>query len=395
MEKNMKAQLFFKFIIKSLVRQLLKVLWIFPVRKNRILFNTFIGKHFSCNPKYMFLDLYAKYGNSLEYIWCRNEYDTELATYSNVRTVKFRSFRYVFVLCTCGVYITNNGVDSYIPKRKKQLFIDTWHGGGAYKSLDKVNKQSVVEAGRRSVLTDYFVSSCAAFTKNLSAQWCADVTKFLPVGMPRNDLLLREKDNATLKDTIKVSAGIPLNKKAVLYAPTFRGLSISPDLFDLTLDAGILLSTLEKRFGGEFVFLFRCHHTMLKKIQAGDNVLDVSSYNDMQELLLAADVLVTDYSSSIWDWSLMFKPCFLFTPDLDEYDAEQGFYTPFSEWPFPYGKTNEELSQVIAAFDEEAYRKAVRRHHEQLGSFEKGTATAAVNTIIEKHIGISSVERKQ
>lgn len=100
----------------------------------------------------MFLDLYAKYGDSFEYIWCRNEYDTELAAYSNVRTVKFRSPRYVFALCTCGVYVTNNGVDSYIPKRKKQLFIDTWHGGGAYKSLDKVNKQSVVEASRRPVL---------------------------------------------------------------------------------------------------------------------------------------------------------------------------------------------------------------------------------------------------
>lgn len=374
----MTAKIISKSAIRNLVRQLLKVLWIFPVRKNRILFSTFIGRQYSCNPKYMFLDLYAKYGDSLEYIWCRNEYDTELAAYSNVRTVKFRSPRYVFALCTCGVYVTNNGVDSYIPKRKKQLFIDTWHGGGAYKSLDKVNKQSVVEASRRSVLTDYFVSSCAAFTKNLSAQWCADVTKFLPVGMPRNDLLLREKDNATLKDTIKVGAGIPLNKKVVLYAPTFRGISISPDSFDLTLDAGILLSSLERRFGGEFVFLFRCHHTMLKKIQAGDNVLDVSSYNDMQELLLAADVLVTDYSSSMWDFAPTGKPCFLYAPDIDKYIAERGFYTDPATWPFPLARSEDVLHENIARFDDGKYAAAARKHLEDLGSYENKDACRKV-----------------
>lgn len=373
------------------VRQLLKLLWIFPVKRRRIVFTSFTGKQYSDNPKYIFLDLYREYGNSIEYIWCRNQKDDELLAQTNVKIVKFLSPAFLLSMITCGVYVTNCSVEPFIPKRKTQLYICTWHGGGAYKKLSHFYKKRMsfkIMSKMRSAMTDYYTSACKTFTEFVGPDWWADNRKFLASGMPRNDILVRERNNVQLISTIKERIGVQADKKIVLYAPTMRGWAVHPDSFDFMLDIDGLLSVLEERFGGEFVFVFRCHHVMLNKIQLNKHIIDVSSYNDMQELLLASDVLITDYSSSIWDYSLMSRPCFLFTPDLNDYEAYQSFYVPISEWPFPYAKTNEALACLVRNFDYMAYLEKLRQHHDRLGSFEKGTAVHAINKIIREHMMI-------
>jgi CDP-glycerol glycerophosphotransferase len=102
-----------------------------------------------------------------------------------------------------------------------------------------------------------------------------------------------------------------------------------------------------------------------------------------------ADVLITDYSSSQWDFALTGKPGFLFTPDLDYYQHEdRGFYTPIDDWPFPYAKTNEELSNLIICFDEDKHRAKVQRHLDLLESCEDGHATEKICDIIMKQLEI-------
>ena len=372
------------------LRQMLKVLWLFPIKKQRIVFNSFSGKQYSDNPKYIFLDLYKKYGSALEYIWCRNEKDDELLAYNNIKTMKFLSPAFLFSMITCGVYVTNCSVEPFIPKRKKQLYICSWHGGGAYKKLShfyKNRKSFKIMSKTRAKMTTCYTSACKLFTEFIAPDWSADSAKFLSSGMPRNDILIHKKDDKKLVDSIKAKIGIGADKKVVLYAPTMRGWAVHPDSFDLTLDIESLLTALNERFGGDFVFVFRCHHVMLNRVKIHQHTIDVSSYNDMQELLLVSDVLITDYSSSIWDYSLLFRPCFLFTPDLSEYEAYQSFYVPISEWPVPYAQTNDELVSIIQSFDEHNYFEDVKQHHSELGSFETGTAVHAINEIIQKHMG--------
>ena len=101
---------------------------------------------------------------------------------------------------------------------------------------------------------------------------------------------------------------------------------------------------------------------------------NATAYPDMQDLLQCADVLLTDYSSCMWDFSLMHKPCFLYARDISEYRGERDFYTPIEDWPFPLASNNDELAQVIADFDEDTSHAAVDRHHEELGSTESATA---------------------
>ena len=105
---------------------------------------------------------------------------------------------------------------------------------------------------------------------------------------------------------------------------------------------------------------------------------DVTDYPDMQELLAAADMLITDYSSCIWDYSFLYRPCFLYTPDLEQYLAKTGFYIPIQEWPFPICRNEQELEDAIDSYDAGQNRKAIQKHHQKMGSFESGHACEKV-----------------
>ena len=115
------------------------------------------------------------------------------------------------------------------------------------------------------------------------------------------------------------------------------------------------------------------------------NVIDLTHYPDMQDLLDLADILITDYSSSIWDFSFTGKPGFLYIPDSTEYIEERGFYLPFSQWPFPYSGTIDGLCTLLASYSAEENHKRTSAHQNLLGSHECGNATGKIVDIIVKH----------
>ena len=115
------------------------------------------------------------------------------------------------------------------------------------------------------------------------------------------------------------------------------------------------------------------------------NVIDLTHYPDMQDLLDLADILITDYSSSIWDFSFTGKPGFLYIPDSTEYIEERGFYLPFSQWPFPYSGTIDGLCTLLASYSTEENHKRTSAHQNLLGSYECGYATGKIVDIIVKH----------
>ena len=122
------------------------------------------------------------------------------------------------------------------------------------------------------------------------------------------------------------------------------------------------------------------------------NLIDATLYPDMQELMIASDALVSDYSSAMWDFSFLGRPVFVYAPDMQSYiDHERDFaFTP-DRWPYAIAKSNEELSQAILAFDEEAYAERVRRHSEDAGSYENAHTCEKVAELID---GICSPTKK-
>ncbi len=198
--------------------------------------------------------------------------------------------------------------------------------------------------------------------------------RFLECGMPRNDFLINGTDK-DIKGKVYRYFGLDPEKKIVLFAPTYRGVEGNAN-FDLEIDVEGCLKALQDRFGGEWVFLMRKHH-FVEHVKT-DGCIDAGDYPDMQELLYTVDVFITDYSSTIWDYSLTKKPGFLFAPDFDKYEQERNFYSDPATWAFPIAKTNPELQRLIREYDDEESREKIRKHHELLGDTESGHASEIV-----------------
>lgn len=377
-------------LIHKIVRSAFHLFWIFPIKKNRIIFTAYKGAQFSCNPKYIFIELYNKHKDDFEFVWCLNDASQLPAKYRNIKIIKYKSLKYIYYQLTSNVVILNHANPVYIPLRKSQLKINTWHGGGAYKKVrlaanGKGYKYDKYRSLKEVKDTDYFISACSEFTNVMRDSLLIDESCYLNIGMPRNDLFFKETNK--LSFNIKEHLNIKPDNKIVLFAPTYRGVQSSKKL-GFKLDAKLLIAALEERFGskGKWLFLLRTHLDTIRTSFNNVYIKDVTLYPDMQELLLITDILITDYSSSIWDYALTKKIAFLYTPDLNEYITNRGFYTPIDEWQYSYAENMDILVRNILEYNEEVADVKIENHLKTMGSYETGNASNKIVKIILNHI---------
>jgi CDP-glycerol glycerophosphotransferase len=380
-----------KSFIKSLLRFFLRILWILPVNKKKALFISFEGSSISCSPFYISQAL-SKECPNLKIVWCSNnkEHHKLLDNYKNIKFVKKNSFSYIVENVTSKFLFSNTGFSSWVPFRiKTQILINTWHGGGAYKKIGisiKDSKELRKSEQRNAKNITYFISSSKAFTSVMKDSMLIEEKKFLSIGLPRNDIFfdLKKVEEERLKVYKKFN--IPEDSFLILYAPTYcrfdQGITVD---IDWNLNLGLLKNAAKKRFNKNVFLAYRGHY--FDKVES--KVLydaDFSTYPNMQELLCAADMLITDYSSSMWDFSLTKKPCILFCPNMEIYKENWGFYTDPKTWGFPIAKTNDELEKLIVNFEQNEYNKAIEKNHEYFGSFENGNATQKIVDLVKENL---------
>lgn len=362
---------------RFIMEQILKVFWMLSIKKNRVVFRSAQGTKYNCNPKYICEYLLDYCPDKFEIGWVfDNPKEYEFLKQRGIKVFSQKSISGLIYIITSKFLIDNHGVQSYIPIRKKQVVINTWHGGGAYKkSYDNHSKRHIRYVEKMNKETTKFLSSCQKFSDcNLRKIKESFPEKIMKTGMPRNDLFFN--NISCLTDKVKKKLGISTDKKIILYAPTFRD-DFADENYEIDVEK--VIKACEKRFGGKFIFAMRFHRfSKAQSIFEDNSVVDANGYDDMQELIYASDVVITDYSSLIWDVSLVYKPCFIYAKDLPKYLVDRNFYTPISEWPFPLSENLEMLLLNIELFDEKVYRENVDRHHKDLGSFEKGTACKQV-----------------
>lgn len=380
---------YLKLILIYILRVVLKVFYIFPIKRNRILFSSYEGMSYNCNPKYIFQYLFEIEHAKLDYIWCINDplkipYKYKPA----VKTVKFLSFKHVFYLITSKVIVSNVGIEPFVPLRKKQVFINTWHGSGAYKKVN-LNLDIYSNAQKaymkkiwkiRSKETTYVLSGCKSFSKVSSRDFGIPIDRFLDTGMPRNDNLFNSDPEQVKLLREEFCDEYKINSKdlLVLYAPTFRGSHTHQKQVEANVLNKDVSHAFEKKFGRPVTFLMRSHHSKSANNQATINGVNVTDYPDMQLLLQVCDILITDYSSSMWDYSLLNKDAFLFVPDLNKYQKDIGFYTPIEDWPFEYAETIPQFCDIILNSTNDKRIKKIHHHLQLLGSYESGEACRKV-----------------
>ncbi len=366
-----------------------------PVVNNRIIFNNFNGKGFGCNPKYIALEILNK-KLPYELAWIVKD-DNELLP-KGIKAINYNSEELLEYLSTARIIVSNCRLYDFVKagfvKKAEQIYIQTWHGALSFKKIEKDiehsshNNKYLKIAKTDSKYIDYLLSPSKFDTKCLKHNFYFD-GKFLEMGCPRNDLFFyNENKKNEIKNKVYKKLNILNDKGIILYAPTFRD-SGNLDMYKIDINA--LLRTLRKKYNRDFVFVSRLHPNMLKKSNKMSellpNSINASHYDDIQELLLATDILITDYSSCMFDFALSEKPCFIFATDIKDYLNERGFYYSLDSTPFPIARSNDELSKNIEEFDNINYNKNIKLFLLDKGSFEDGHASEKIANLIKTNIG--------
>lgn len=356
-----------------------------PTQKNKVVFSAYGGKGFGGNPKAIALALLEEAAD-LDLVWLTRNMDISLP--EGIRPCPFGTPQAVRELSTAKVWVDNSrGGARY--KRRDQFYLQTWHGF-ALKHIERAAQAhlpaSYVEQCKRdSSFIDLLVSNSRFMTKVYREDFWyhGEIAEF---GSPRNDIFFR--DNSTLNRCVRAFFALPQDRRLLLYAPTFRA---DGSTAAYALNAAAALEACEARFGGTWSALIRLHPNAAALSKGlfpydGQRILDATDYPDMQELLTAADLLLTDYSSSMFDYALQEKPCIQFATDIAAYQSDRNFYFPLDQLPFPLAKSNEELCRIISEGNFEGYRQLWRDFARENGFCENGTAARRCAKRILEHM---------
>jgi CDP-glycerol glycerophosphotransferase len=236
-------------------------------------------------------------------------------------------------------------------------------------------------------MADLFLSSSRWDTECYRRAFWYD-GRILEKGLPRQDIIfnLQEESKANLKNKI----GIDTDYNTVLYAPTFRKNMTESDLSVYSLDWKKLLSELELKFGGKWKGLIRLHPNVSKftsLLNLPDDVLNVTDYPDMQELIAIADIGITDYSSALLEFGMTGRPSFIFATDYAEYKKDRDLNFTLEELPCSFAANNKELLENIRSFENDNYLKKIREfYYNRCGLFQGGKSSQYVADIILNEI---------
>lgn len=370
------------------------IIWIMPkvcrIHKNKIVICNFYGRGYGDSAKYIVEEIIRQ---NLEYdiVWLVDENKTETNYFpTQVRVVKYGSMKSMYELATAKIWIDNCRKKIYTSKRKKQFYIQTWHASMGLKMIEKdaqntLSSRYIELAKKDSSMIDLMISG-SEFRYNLYKNSFWYNGEILKCGTPRCDLFFMEHQH--IKKKVYKLLSIESNKKIVLYAPTFREKS-NTDMYKFNVTE--ILKNIEERFNGEWILLLRLHPHELrlaKLIEFNNSIINATNYDDMQELLAISDILITDYSSTMFDMAMQHKPCFLYAPDIDIYlKKERNLYFDINKLPFKISKSNEELKKNISEFNYEEYIDNVNIFNSKIKIFEDGFASKRVVEKIKFIIG--------
>lgn len=352
-----------------------------PTIDNQILLESYLGTRLDGNPKAVFDFLQSKYPGKYQFIWAAENPDewSYLLECPNTQIVRYRSSDHRKAACISKFLIADSPRPNDLPTRRQQVAIQTWHGGGCYKKVgvgvNGVHPVNNFITRRQFRKYTYFVSSSKYFSDEVIRNQYLYRGIILPIGMPRNDELIN--GNEAKRAEVRAELGLQDDDYFVLYAPTWRDFGSPIPLFD----ADKVKAGFQEKYGRHVVLGKRGHYFSLSDQYPGFDI-NLDSYRCMQDLLLVCDAVISDYSSVIWDFSFTYRPCFLFVPDLYQYQAERGLDVDIIEWGFPVCRTEKELLDSIVRFDVQEFTHNMEQHHANLGSYESGAACERVAELL-------------
>ena len=358
-----------------------------PIKNNWIVFESFLGRNCSGQPKYIYQYLEKQYGDKYKYIWIVDRDDVKIT--GKHKKCKRWSLSYYYYMNRSKYWVNNMRQPLSILKRPETIILATWHGTPLKRLVfDMEDLYSATPeykdiVYRQTRAWNYLLSDNPYSTEKFQRCFLVDREQILEAGYPANDpMYASDREEKAIQ--IKKKLGIAPDKKVIMYAPTWRDDNFHESGkygFDLGLD----IDRMKQEFGEEYVLLLRMHYFVVDRFdmtQFGDFAVDVCEYDDITDLYLISDLLLTDYSSVFFDYANLKRPVLFYMYDLEKYrDNLRGFYLDIhKDLPGPILETNDQVIDAIKNIEqvEKEYAEKYDEFYDRFCCIDDGHAAQRV-----------------
>lgn len=347
-----------------------------------VMFVSFGGKRLDDSPKAIYDAMLkdSRFDNYKLYWGVMNpkQYSVQRGELITIDTIGFYK-----KLLSSQVWITNSSVNRGLPFQVDGvLYINTWHGI-PIKCVGADTPEHTKAFGLKKDSTNYYYASSDFDNQIYHNAFSWPKEKILNYGLPRNDELYLMKGKEKQIE-MKIKLGIGTNKKVILYAPTFREYILDGNN-NVVLLPPMDLNKWEKELGDDYVMLFRAHYEVSKSMEIKESsfLKDMSSYPVLNELMLAADILLSDYSSIYFDFSILEKPMLCFCYDYEEYSTKRGTYIDIRKELNSYSSTEDEVIAEIVNIDEKERQAISSRFFHKYLPAQGGSCQKTLDLIVD------------
>ncbi len=390
------------FVMKRLIKKVVKLpvlllyhllMLIHKTDNKIILFESNLGRNYSGNPRFIYEEMAAGGMDRVFRCYFILE-NTGTQIPGNIRKVKRLSLFYFYLFAKAGIWISDTRMPTYLRKRKDTVYIQTWHGTPLKKlalDLEQVameGEKNLKDYKKRFLKNtgtwDYLISQ-NSYSTGIFRRAFDYKKEILEIGYPRNDILFH-KNNENDIHAIKQMLKLPMDKKIILYAPTWRDNEHYGHL-SYKFSSGMDFEVLRDRLASEYIIIVKAHYLVGEQpdiSRFGDFIRQFDASCDIAELYLASDLLVTDYSSVMFDYSLLRRPMLFFAYDLEQYkDSLRGFYFDFlAEAPGPIVTATHRLTEEILAYDPEKYKDKYNAFCKKFNHADRGDASKKIADLV-------------
>ena len=366
-----------------------------PIEENWVMFETFMGKSYADSPKYIYEYLAKNYPGKYKFIWVLND-PKEKLPYEGIIVKRFTK-KYAYYLAKSKYFVFNIRQPLWFRKREGQVFLETWHGTPLKKlaldmdRMDMGGSTDIENYHEQFRVTckdwDYLVSQNKFSTDIFRSCFAFKDRPILQIGYPRNDILINDNSPAKIRE-YKEKLGLPLDKKIILYAPTWRDNEYSEKgkyKFASKLD----FDKAKEKLSDEYIFIVKYHYLVSDKIDWTPYKGFVYTFDETKDiawLYLVSDMLITDYSSVMFDYSILNRPMLFFAYDLEDYKENlRGFYFDFvNDIPGPISRDTDQLIKDIKEYNEDSWKEKYKNYHDKFNGIDDGHASQKVIDVIKK-----------
>jgi len=371
----------------------LSVRYFIPVKRNRIIFGSYSFTKYACNPRYLTEYLLDNHSDEFELVWIFNKNIPVDDIDPRVKVVRKYSFSYIHALYSSRFFIynkRNNRYETMYVKKHNQKYIMAWHASLGLKkiefdAIDQLGKCYISHAEDDSKMCDLMLSNSTYYSKQIpnTFRYRGEILEHC---IPRNDIFYNKAYIQKCRDEIRDQYSMSSKDILVIYAPTFRYDS-NVNIYKLDWERICLNIKLKHKCDVKVLVKLHPNIAHIKEIEEiidYNNVYNVSKVNEIAPLLFASDIVITDYSSIMFDCAILNKQCLLYTPDHKTYD--RGFCWTLESLPFPIAYSEDELIINIRDFSKEIYDKNIKEFKNTIwGLEEDGKACERLYNWIKKN----------